>query len=139
MNENEYESVGAEVIAFKRPLPHEEFKRKDVYDRMRGCQHRQKVLDDKLRIVTCDECGERMDPFETLNEHVQNWRIFHGPLVESMRAYKADRRRDQEDFRNWWARVNKGRHFATKRDAAEAAWRATTPMTLVPEQSEEVR
>lgn len=71
-----------------------------------GCQHHKHEVDLKLRRVTCQDCGEILDPIEVILQYVDYWersRIHLEKLAELDRAYR-ERERDKE-LRQWARRV----------------------------------
>lgn len=127
------EGTSGNVVAFRagnrRLLPHEEFTRIGPVEKASRCKHAAKMIDEELRRVSCRGCGEVLDPIQVLIEHVQNWRMYHGPLLEEMRLHRERRRREDESFEEWWLREGgdrSGKRFATKKLAAREAWRAAT-------------
>lgn len=64
---------GAVLIRFEDLADRTE--RLSIADRhARACLHRRSVIDERLRIVSCKDCGEKLDPIEVLLDLARHWR-----------------------------------------------------------------
>src|SRR5690242_6403418 len=81
---------GAEVIDFGDLRRTERLAVKD--QDWLGCKHLRTVVDDRLRVVTCKECGEKLDPIEVLLDIAKAWRSesFHARRIRDFEAKRRD-------------------------------------------------
>lgn len=84
---------------------------------VRPCEHPHFVLDEKFSTVTCEKCGERLQPFDILLQHAEYWERM---LRDRDAAYEAHERLLVEQMRRLIALKSVS---AEERSALEAAVR----------------
>lgn len=110
----------------------------------RACAHRRSRIDDKLRIVECRDCGERLDPIEVLLDIAKNWR-HESWAAERIRDHEAKERAKELERRQRHVRLHMRCHgcgLETRLTVGKltaddlAAWERHFAQGLVPEHEE---
>ena len=90
------EPAGAEVIAIGDL---ERTERLGIKDRAwDACNHRRTLIDERLRVVDCKDCGERLDPVEVLLDIARSWRSesFHAKRIEDFQRKEYENETERE-------------------------------------------
>ena len=87
-----------------------------LHERWDACHHRHVTLDDRLRVITCRDCGQdRLDAFEVLSAMAHDWRSWQRE-IETLRKLRAEYHDNQLAT---WKRA-RDRHLGAHPDHAAA-------------------